>query len=366
MRRKEAMDWLVGVCALVLRLSQAKTLSDLVEAACRTQRANLSEVGRRLAGDTAAKHRIKRVWRFTSNERVEPVEAMRPAIAHLLKKRTKPLLVALDWTDIGGFHVLMAAACIGTRAIPLLWSTHVDADLHKSRNALEEGLLLVLRSMIPKAIKVIILADRGFGRTELARFCQAHQLHYVIRIKPDVWVRHSGFTGNLKDYAVKKGMARRLNGAKFRKEEPLTQDVVVRWKTRLPKNRDEPWFLMTDLPGTAVQISELYARRMSVEELFRDEKNRRNGWSLRHNKITRADRVDRFLLVLALAYWLLAGVGLIAKQRFRPGMWCSSNDPKQCSVFIVGKEMWDKLNEPIAAVLAALVAATEAPVSNWG
>jgi hypothetical protein len=42
---------------------------------------------------------------------------------------------------------------------------------------------------------VIVLADRGFGRTEIARFCQELRFHYVIRIKPDVWVRSRDFTG---------------------------------------------------------------------------------------------------------------------------------------------------------------------------
>jgi hypothetical protein len=32
---------------------------------------------------------------------------------------------------------------------------------------------------------------------------------------------------------------------------------------------------------------------MTVEQLFRDDKSKRNGWSLRETKITCPDRLDR-------------------------------------------------------------------------
>jgi hypothetical protein len=79
--------------------------------------------------------------------------------------------------------------------------------------------------------------------------------------------------------------------------------------------RDEPWFLMTDLRRGAMELTNVYGQRMTVEELFRDDKSKRNGFSLRHTKITKPDRIDRLLLVLALAYWLLCGIGLVARQR---------------------------------------------------
>ena len=62
-------------------------------------------------------------------------------------------------------------------------------------------------------------------------------------------------------------------------------------------------------------LTELYGRRMAVEELFRDDKSARNGWALRHTQLTQAGRFDRLLLVLALAYWLLVGLGLLARAR---------------------------------------------------
>jgi len=58
---------------------------------------------------------------------------------------------------------------------------------------------------------------------------------------------------------------------------------------------------MTDLEGRAESLSQLYGRRMSIEELFRDHESRCNGQSSRDTRIGHADRFDRFLLVVALA-----------------------------------------------------------------
>ena len=87
MHRKDAIAWVVSVCSVSLRLSQAKTLSILVAAAMRVQRVSLANIGRMMQGST--KHQIKRCWRFCANERVETADAMRGIVARLVKKRGK-------------------------------------------------------------------------------------------------------------------------------------------------------------------------------------------------------------------------------------------------------------------------------------
>jgi hypothetical protein len=365
MNRMDAIAWTLSVCA-GLRLSQAKTLSDLVAATLAVGRVSLAEIGRRLTGPTAAKHRIKRVWRFTSNPRVEISDAMKGVVGRLVKRRKKPLLVTFDWTEIRGFCTLMAAAAMKGRAVPLLWASYPKGQVEISQNNFEEGLLRLLRTMIPEKVAVILLADRGFGRTELARTCQLLGFHYLIRITPDVWVENRVFRGKLLDFPVRRGMARVLKNVAYRKHRPVRQHVVLRWKKGLPKKRDEPWFLMTDLERSAVALSELYGKRMEVEELFRDDKNRRNGYALRNTQLTRAERVDRLLLILALAFILLCGVGLRARQRYRPGTWCSSNDPGQCSVFTIGRIMLDRMKLSPTSAFAAVSAAITDAAPNWG
>ena len=359
------IGWVLTV-AVPLRLSQAKTLADLVEAAVHVGRGTLSALGRSLPGPTTAKHRIKRAWRFCANDRVHAAEVMPRVVRRLTRNRKKPLVVALDWTAVRGFHTLMAAAVMRGRAVPLLWASYTTGQLHRSQNSFEEGLLRLLVTMLPGGVRVILLADRGFGRTELARTCEDLRLRYLIRIKPDVRVAHPSYTGRLDDYPVRTGMWRVLTGAEYRSDRAATLNVVIRWKRGLPAKRDEPWFLMTNLDGNAVRLTDLYARRMAVEELFRDAKDGRYGLGLGQTQVTTTVRLDRLILILALALILLTGLGLVARGRFRPGEWGSSNDPSECSDVTVGRRMWDRIDEPPERLLGEVVRATVASVENWG
>ena len=66
------------------------------------------------------------------------------------------------------------------------------------------GLIRLLRSLVPERVRIILLADRGFGRTELARTLLGMvNVSFVIRIKPQVKVGHKTFTGKQVDYPVK-------------------------------------------------------------------------------------------------------------------------------------------------------------------
>jgi hypothetical protein len=366
MHRKDAIAWVLTVCADCLRLSQAKTLAILVGAAMHVQRISLANIGRAMSG--ATKHQIKRCWRFCANQRVETADAMQGILAKLLKKRKKKLLVAVDWVDIKGFQTLMASIVLKGRSVPICWASTTNHvyDGHRSRNAFEESLLLVLRNMIPRQIQVIVLADRGFGRTALATFCQREGFGYVIRIQPKVTVRLCGFQGKLLDYPVYKGIAKVLHRVSYRSDEAVTQNVVVHWKRNLPKKRDERWFLMTDQRGSAQQICRLYGQRMTLEQLFRDDKSKRNGWSLRDTKITTPDRIDRLLLILAIAYLLLCGVGLIAKTQFRPSAWCSTNRQRECSIYTIGMIMLRKMEVTPPQAFAAVCTLSESVTPNWG
>ena len=123
---------------------------------------------------------------------------------------------------------------------------------------------------------------------------------------------------------------------------------------------------MTDLPGNAAELTDLDARRMAVEELFRDGKDGRYGLGLGQTQVQTPGRLDRLILVLALAMILLIGLGLVARGRFRPGAWCSSNDPDECSDVTVGRRMWDRIDEPPERLLTEVVRATMLSVANWG
>jgi hypothetical protein len=188
----------------------------------------------------------------------------------------------------------------------------------------------------------------------------------VVRIKPAVTVACPRYRGVLSHDPVHKGIAHVLRDVRHRKGARVTHHLVVRWRPDLPRTRDEPWYLTTDLEGRAEALCRLYGRRMPVEGRFRDTKGRRNGWAVRNTRIQHADRFDRFLLVLSLAYLLLAGLGLRARLGFDRSAWCTNRRARECSVFTIGKALLDKLNDMHDVRLRMVRGATIHAAVRWG
>jgi hypothetical protein len=361
MKRQQAIEFILSVCSY-LRLSQAKTLSQLVTAAITVSRVSLAEIGRMLSchNNIAAKHCIKRIDRFIGNQRVEPIEAMRGIVEWLSMPR-KSLLVSIDWVDIRHFQCLVLAARLNGRAIPLLWAVYKYEDFYRSQNNIEYGLLRAFRAMLPKVTQAVILADRGFGRAEMARECQKLGFGYIIRIEPKVWVKAHGFTGKLSDLHISRGQYFVLHDVLYRKLKPVKQHIAVLWQT----GQDKPWYLMTNLEKLrAKQLSVIFGRRMTIEEYFRDTKSRRNGFALRLTLIKDSQRLSRLLLILAIAYILLSSIGLYCREHFRPSRWCSNNRRNECSLFTIGRTMLNTVLPSLHYLLRRLK--NETLLQNWG
>jgi hypothetical protein len=73
----------------------------------------------------------------------------------------------------------------------------------------------------------------------------------------------------------------------------------------------------------------------------------------------------RLPLILALAYRLLAGLGLPAKREFEPSQWCTNTGNSECRVFTIGKAMLGRGNDPDELVRRDGYA-TENAAASWG
>ncbi len=56
------------------------------------------------------------------------------------------------------------------------------------------------------------------------------------------------------------------------------------------------------------------------------------------------ERFDRFVLIVALAYLLLVGLGLQARLDFDPSAWCTNRRARECSAFTIGEAMLRRTN----------------------
>ena len=103
----------------------------------------------------------------------------------------------------------------------------------------------------------------------------------------------------------------------------------------------DPWLLATSLERhDADAVVALYAMRMQIEETFRDAKNHRFGWALRHVKTSSIERMTILLLITSLATIAVTLVGHAAERDGVPPR-LSSEHPDQAGVVVLRPRLRD-------------------------
>jgi hypothetical protein len=78
----------------------------------------------------------------------------------------------------------------------------------------------------------------------------------------------------------------------------------------------DPWLLATSLrDGDAAYIVSLYAKRMQIEETFRDAKSHRFGWSLGGVRLSSPNRMAALLVLAIIALVVVTLIGMGAERR---------------------------------------------------
>jgi hypothetical protein len=358
------LAWIMGVCN-GLRRSQSKALGELVFGAMRSRRISLADIGRSMAGEGLVNSRIKRVDRFVGNSRVQVAEGMRALVRLAARAAGWRLVVAVDWVDIGRYKVLRAAVPLRGRSVPIMFAAYRQRQLKRSQNALEEGFFVLLKVLLPKRAQVVVIADRGFARAELAWDLEGIGLDYVVRVCGKVVFESERYSGLLSDVELYPGDRLDLGWGLYRQKNPVRRRLAACWA----RGHLEPWLLGTNLRWGIRRLAQIFEQRiMMIEELFRDEKNIRYGWGLRQMRLSTTERLERMFLILAFAYILLLLMGLICKQQLSPAHWSSTTSKtRPTSAFLVGRIMQHKrrfrLGELLALLRLLLQAAAEA---NWG
>lgn len=180
-------------------------------------------------------------------------------------------------------------------------------SLHSYRNNTEDFLLNRLSEVVPESVRVIILANRGFGDRKFYALLEQLRFDYVVRFRQCIQV--TTLTGEKRtagEWVPGSGRAVHLLGAKVTQEEAPVGAVACVKK----KGMREAWCLATSLKeATAAFVVELYAKRFRTEETFRDMKDLRFGMGLSWVRVRSVGRRDRLLLVSALAMALLTLLG---------------------------------------------------------
>ena len=205
------------------------------------------------------------------------------------------VVLSLDQTDLGDrFAVLMLGVVVGDRALPLAWVVEAgSANLGFSH---QEIVLERVRNWLPTGAKVLVLADRFYPSADL--LTRLHRLgwHYRLRLKRNLSV-DPGFGEIVTTGELAQGLTERYlpNVRLFASAVPTHLGILHE------AGHDEPWIIAMDCPPTRAAIRD-YASRWGIEPTFSDFKSR--GFQLEATQLRASDRLDRLLLIMALAmYW---------------------------------------------------------------
>jgi hypothetical protein len=323
------------VCALLPEAPrpEQKALAGLICGVVCAEQAQVSRASASVPGAAQDRSKLRRSQRLLANPRLDVARAQRRLLWRVLAQRHGRLDVLVDATTTSasahqpGTVTLCLALAWHGRAIPLLWRSWVaDAPGQDWRGALREltqTLQATLDALAPPfgggAREVVLLADRGLSGSTLTRLAQERGWHYLLRVTRHTRVRSANGTvqeigalvpqpgtrtclRQVQVYAPRRKAHAGAGGWLAPWDDALTAQVVAVWRAQ----DEEAWLLVTDLPAATVRCAE-YRRRTWQEELFRDLKGL--GWHWEQSRLRRPERVERLLLVLALATLWMLGLG---------------------------------------------------------
>ncbi len=266
--------------------------------------------GLALARGRLTKHTIKQVNRLLSNPGIDVDALLVHWVPYVVGGRSS-ITVAMDWTDFdadGQTTIMLSLLCRHGRATPLVWLTVDTATLKDRRNAYEYQVLVRLAEVLPAAVRVRIVADRGFGDHKLYRvLTEELKFDFVIRFRGNITVTAAdGEARPAAEWVGAGGRARVLRGATVTAAGyPVATVVCVQ-----AKDMKQPWCLATSISNeTARALINLYGKRWGIEGAFRNAKDLRFGMGMGAMHVSTSDRRDRLWLINAFAVVLLTLLG---------------------------------------------------------
>jgi len=302
---------------------------------------SLTGLGRHIAGKTATKHSIKRIDRLLGNAGLhrERLALYRWHARNLCGLNPMPVIL-IDWSDVREqlrHMTLRAAIVLKGRSITLYERAFAWEDYNSPRS--HNRFLHELASILPSGATPLLITDAGYRNTWF-REVASYGWYWLGRVRGDVAFTPAGleqWRSNKTLYSDANQTPRYIGPAKLARKSPIRCDLYL-YKSDAKGRKDrrtarsgnkhtaqreylkgskEPWLLATNLPSTlfsAAKVVRLYARRMQIEESFRDLKSPQYGFGLRHSRTRCPRRYDILLLIALLAEIILWWFGLAAQQ----------------------------------------------------
>ncbi|HXZ35602.1 MAG TPA: transposase [Thermodesulfobacteriota bacterium] len=256
---------------------------------------------------TSAKGREQRLHRFLANPRLTPEVLIPLHVALVLGIQASgavPLI--LDQTTIRGIQTLLVGAVFEGRVLPVAFSCFTYRLIRKSQNILEQSLIVAVMSCFPAESRPLLILDRGYARVALLQKLAQAGIPFLVRAKKNVVVYFQGQPRALSRFPYQPGQIQRHTVFYHsRAKEPL--DLII----FRGLGYKETWYLLVPkgFCRNEKEIVDLYAKRMSIEQGFRDWKTHLGVRGLVFRVSDPAPYLTRLLLAFSLSYLICLALG---------------------------------------------------------
>jgi hypothetical protein len=265
-------------------------------------------VARCLPLEMGPKGRQLRLFRFLTNPRLVP-ETLIPlhvALVCGLQSVRERWPLIFDQTTIRGIPTLLLGLVFEGRVLPVAFSCFTYRMIQKSQNILEHALILAVMSCFSVESRPLLIMDRGYARAALLTQLLQEGIPFLVRAKKNILVYYQGKARALVRFPVKTGQIQFYSVLYHSKQKIPLNLIIFRGQ-----GYKDTWFLLIpkDLPLSPKEVVALYARRMSIEQGFRDWKTHLGVRGLVFYCENPAPRLTRLLLAFSLSYLLCLVLG---------------------------------------------------------
>jgi len=268
-------------------------------------------------------------------KQLEPIYA---ALVQFTMGSAQNPVIVVDWTELswdGSYQLLRAAVPVDGRALSIYEEVHPRSKLNNAR--VHRRFLKKLKNLLGDSCRPIVVTDAGF-KTPWFRAVEKMGWNWIGRVRNRTmfqWSEQEPWMHCKSLYEKACGHSRHLGRVNLTRANPLLCYLYLlknkkrgRVKRTMNGNRcrsnqsnknaarqSEPWLLASSLDIPAKKLTQIYRKRMQIEENFRDMKNTRWGFCLRETRTKNAHRLSILVLIGTLAHLALWLVGRAGQRR---------------------------------------------------
>jgi len=278
-------------------------LADLAASVITCRNVNTSELATVLPRDVKSdEERYRYINRWLANNKINcdaVLDGFIPEMVNLLHYNGQIVVLSLDQSQINKeFECLMVSLRAGERAIPVAWRV-VQTQGEIGFN-IQKILLQRVFEAMPSDVKIILMADRFYGTPSLIALCQSFKWQYRIRLKGNLVLLHQ-------DRKLRSGELVSLKQNALCDVTLKNSGVKTNIGALQETGKSEPWIIAMDCVPTEYKVLD-YGMRWGIEPMFSDFKSR--GFDITTTQLRHADRIERLILVLSIAYYWAVSTGM--------------------------------------------------------